>query len=167
MLGYFGRWLVLHGYLERGTDLVEGVQRYSMKSGEIHIFTPAEVSKLIEHANDRLLPYLVIAGFAGLRGAEIQRLDWCEMDLQDGFIEVTAQKSKTDARRLVPIKPYLNAWLQGCAEEGRAGLSVQERCQPTGEAGEGGRGDVAQERAAAFLHHLPCGRVRRRRARGR
>lgn len=111
VLGYFGRWLVLHGYLERGTDLVEGVQRYSMKSGEIHIFTPAELSKLIEQASDRLLPYLAIAGFAGLRGAEIQRLDWSEMDLQDGFIEVTAQKSKTDTRRLVPIKPCLKASL--------------------------------------------------------
>ena len=31
VLGYFGRWCVLHGYLARGTDLVEGVQRYSMK----------------------------------------------------------------------------------------------------------------------------------------
>ena len=27
VLGYFGRWCVLHGYLERGTNLVEGVQK--------------------------------------------------------------------------------------------------------------------------------------------
>jgi integrase len=112
VLGYFGRWCVLHGYLERGTDLVEGVQKYSMKPGEIHIFSPAEVSKLIEHADDRLLPYVVIGAFAGLRGAEIQRLDWSEIDLEDGFIELKAEKSKTDTRRLVPIKPCLAAWLQ-------------------------------------------------------
>jgi integrase len=114
VIGYFGRWLVLHGYLERGTDLVEGVQQYSLKPGEIHIFTPAEVSKLIEHADDRLLPYIVIGAFAGLRGAEIQRLDWSEMDLEDGFIEVKAEKSKTDTRRLVPMKPNLAAWLKCC-----------------------------------------------------
>jgi len=114
VLGYFGRWLVLHGYLGRGTDLIEGVQRYSMKPGEIRIFTPAEVRRLIEHANVRLLPYIVIGAFAGLRGAEIQRLDWGEIDLRDGFIEVTAEKSKTDTRRLVPIKANLAAWLRDC-----------------------------------------------------
>lgn len=112
VIGFFGRWLVLHGYVERGASLVEGVQKYSMKPGEIHIFTPGEVSKLIEHADARLLPYIVIGAFAGLRGAEIQRLDWSEVDLQDGFIEVTAEKSKTDTRRLVPVKPNLAAWLQ-------------------------------------------------------
>ncbi len=117
VLGYFGRWLVLHGYLTRGTDLVEGVQKYSMKPGAIQIFTPGEISKLIEHADNRLLPYIVIGAFAGLRGAEIQRLDWSEIDLADGFIEVTAEKAKTDTRRLVPISPNLKAWLQDCRKK--------------------------------------------------
>jgi integrase len=116
-LGYFGRRCVLHGYLERGTDLVEGVQKYSMKAGEIRIFTQAEISMLIEHADDRLLPYIVFGAFAGLRGAEIQRLDWSEIDLADGFIEVKAEKSKTDRRRLVPIKPNLGAWLRCCQKK--------------------------------------------------
>jgi hypothetical protein len=34
VLGYFGRWLVLQGYLERGTDLLENVQTYGTKSAE-------------------------------------------------------------------------------------------------------------------------------------
>jgi integrase len=117
VIGYFGRWLVLHGYRERGADLVEGVQNYSMRPGEIQIFTPAEISKLIEQADARLLPYVVIGAFAGLRGAEIQRLDWAEIDLQDGFIEVKAETAKTEVRRLVPIKPNLAAWLKECAKK--------------------------------------------------
>jgi integrase len=116
VLGFFGRWLVLHGHLERGTNLVEGVQRYSMKTGEIQIFTPAEISKLLASAG-RLTPYIAIGAFAGLRGAEIQRLDWSEVDLKDGFIEVKAEKSKTDTRRMPPIKPNLAAWLKGYAKE--------------------------------------------------
>jgi integrase len=112
VLGFFGRWLVLHGYLERGTDLVEGVQRYSMKPGEIQIFTPEEVAKLLRKASARLVPYIAIGAFAGLRQAEIQRLDWSEIDFEDGFIEVKAEKSKTDTRRLVPIKPNLAGWLK-------------------------------------------------------
>jgi integrase len=120
VLGFFGRWMVLHGYLERGNDLVEGVQRYGSKPGMIHIFTAAEASRLIERASARLLPYIVIGAFAGLRGAEIQRLDWSEVDLQDGFIEVKAEKAKTEVRRLVPIKPNLSAWLKDCAKKSGA-----------------------------------------------
>jgi integrase len=110
VLGYFGRWLVLHGYLARGTDLLENVQKYSMRSGEIHIFNTEEMSRLLKNASARLLPYVAIAGFAGLRGAEIQRLDWSEVG--DEFIEVTAEKAKTKVRRLIPIKPNLAAWLK-------------------------------------------------------
>ena len=117
VLGYFGRWMVLHGYLARGTDLVEGVQRYSMKPGEILIFTPAEIALLIGKADSRLLPYLVIGAFAGLRGAEIQRLTWDRIDLADGFIEVTAESAKTDVRRMVPITPNLKSWLATCKKK--------------------------------------------------
>jgi integrase len=83
-----------------------------MKPGAIQIFTPTEIARLIENANAKLLPYIVIGAFAGLRGAEILRLDWSEIDLVDGFIEVKAEKAKTDVRRLVPIKPNLAEWLR-------------------------------------------------------
>ncbi|MGH7943077.1 MAG: zonular occludens toxin domain-containing protein, partial [Limisphaerales bacterium] len=49
--------------------------------------------------------------FAGLRHAEIDRLEWHEIDLEDGFIEVKAIKSKTGERRLVPIHDNLKEWL--------------------------------------------------------
>ena len=31
MIGYFNRWLVLRGYLHKGTDLLDGVQKYSAR----------------------------------------------------------------------------------------------------------------------------------------
>ena len=115
VLGYFGRWLVLHGYLERGTDLVEGVQKYSMKPGKILIYTPEEIAGLLKHADKRLAPYLAIGAFAGLRQAEIMRLDWAEVG--EEFIEVTAEKAKTKVRRLIPIKPNLAAWFKGLRQK--------------------------------------------------
>jgi integrase len=54
---------------------------------------------------------LAIGGFAGLREAEIKRLDWVEVNLQRGFIEVKADKAKTAKRRIVRIQPNLAAWL--------------------------------------------------------
>jgi integrase len=67
---------------------------------------------LLDHAPEKLLPYIAIGALAGLRGAEICRLDWGEIDLAGGFISVSAANAKTRVRRLVPIKPNLQAWLK-------------------------------------------------------
>jgi len=54
---------------------------------------------------------LAIGAFAGLRDAEIKRLDWSEVDFARGFIEVKAAKAKSARRRIVPIQTNLAAWL--------------------------------------------------------
>ena len=66
------------------------------------------------HASGRRLttPFLAIGGFAGLRSAEIERLDWKNVNFERGFIEVRADTCKTRARRLVPISENLRAWLK-------------------------------------------------------
>jgi integrase len=117
VLGFFFRWLVLRGYVPKGTDLLEGVQNYTArKIGEISIYSADEMARLIAAADDRILPFIVIAGFAGLRHAEISRLEWLDVDLQDKFIEVKAEHSKTNTRRIVPIKDNLAAWLRPMAK---------------------------------------------------
>ena len=112
VLGFFFRWLVLKGYLPKGADLLEGVQNYSArKIGEIQIYSADELALMLEETEDAMLPFIVIQAFAGLRHAEVARLDWQEIDLEDGFIEVVAAKSKTGERRLVPMHDTLKAWL--------------------------------------------------------
>lgn len=112
IIGYFNRWLVLRGYLAKGTDLLDGVQKYSAQlHGEITTYTADEMRRLIAAADKRILPLIVIGGFAGLRHAEIQRLEWEDIDLAEGFIEVKAHKAKTKTRRIVPIKENLKAFL--------------------------------------------------------
>jgi integrase len=110
-IGFFNRWLVLRGYLAKGTDWLENVQNYSgRKVGEIQIYSVPEITRLLNQAGD-MTPFIAIGAFAGLRHAEIARLDWREIDLADGFIEVHAAKSKTGERRLVPMHDNLKAWL--------------------------------------------------------
>jgi integrase len=117
-IGFFNRWLVLRGYLAKGTDWLEGVQKYSARlQGEITTFTADEMRRLIAAADARILPLIVIGGFAGLRHAEIQRLEWEDIDLAEGFIEVKAHKAKTKTRRIVPIKDNLKAFLQPMAKK--------------------------------------------------
>ncbi len=75
------------------------------------ILTPAELERLLEAAPFDVVPILAIGAFAGLRQSEIFRLDWNEVDLARGFIEVKASKSKTAKRRLVTMQPNLKSWL--------------------------------------------------------
>jgi integrase len=116
VIGYFNRWLILRRYLAKGTDWLEGVQNYTArKVGDIQIYTPDELKLLLKKADKRLLPFLAIGAFAGLRHAEISRLDWSEVELSnkngESFIEIRADKAKTQTRRLVPVKSNLKAWL--------------------------------------------------------
>ena len=75
------------------------------------ILSVSEVARLLEAASPELLPYVAIGAFAGLRRAELERLDWSEIDFESGLIEVTAQNSKTAQRRFVTIQPNLREWL--------------------------------------------------------
>ena len=118
VIGFFNRWLVLRGYLHKGTDWLEGVQNYSArKLGKITVYTAEEMRRLIAAANERILPMIVIGGFAGLRHAEIARLEWQDIDLEEGFIEVRAENAKTDTRRIVPLKENLKAFLLPLAKK--------------------------------------------------
>jgi integrase len=54
---------------------------------------------------------IAIGLFAGLRRAELERLDWSEVDFESNLIQVTAEKSKTAARRFVTMQPNLREWL--------------------------------------------------------
>jgi integrase len=79
------------------------------------IFKVDELQALLEAATRTapdVVPMLAIGAFAGLREAEIQRLDWHEIDLARGHIEVKAAKAKSARRRIVPIQPNLAAWLR-------------------------------------------------------
>jgi integrase len=77
----------------------------------IGIYAPDEIAKVFARADSEIIPALAIAAFAGLRLAEVSRLDWREVRFSERLIVVEAGKAKTAARRLVPISDNLAAWL--------------------------------------------------------
>jgi integrase len=110
------------------------------------IFTVDELRSLLETATrtaQDVVPMLVIAAFAGLREAEIQRLDWSEVDLARGHIEVKAAKAKSARRRIIPIQPNLAAWL-------RPYSGLTGRVVPAG-----ARAKIERARTAAGLKRWP------------
>ncbi len=131
IIGTLFKFAVRRGYLPKDHDELSAVERAQDDNGEIEIFTPDELEKLFNACltpveergklRDRqsMIPYLAIGAFAGLRAAELQRLDWSEVNLTRRFIEIKAAKSKTASRRLVPITDNLAAWLTPYAETSR------------------------------------------------
>jgi integrase len=98
------RFAVRRKYAPRDLlDELDSVDRPSSRPKETEIFTPCELREMLTCAPVELLPWLVVAAFAGLRSAEILRLDWKNVDLKRQHIEVTAQNAKTASRRLVPL----------------------------------------------------------------
>jgi integrase len=75
------------------------------------ILTVDETARLLDAAPLTILPAVAIGAFAGLRRAEIDRLDWSEVDFESGLIEIKAAKAKTGARRFVTIQSNLREWL--------------------------------------------------------
>jgi integrase len=89
--------------------------------GPILVFTPDEIARLLRAAQEvapELLPYLAVGAFAGLRAAEMNRLDWAHVDFEMGHVEVPAKAAKVKGRRrLVPMSDNLRAWLTPVATE--------------------------------------------------
>jgi integrase len=83
------------------------------EDGPIEIFKPDEITALLAAADESLVPFIAIGGFAGLRSSEILRLDW--QDVRFDSDNVIVQKGKVKkrglSRRIVPLLPNLKAWL--------------------------------------------------------
>jgi integrase len=78
---------------------------------DIGILTVTQTARLLESATPKVLPYIGIGLFAGLRRTEIERLDWSEIDFESGLIEVKAENAKTAQRRFVTMQSNLREWL--------------------------------------------------------
>ena len=99
-------------YLLKDHDEIDAIPLAKDKGGEIEIFTPKEMAELLAVASDEQMPFMAISAFAGVRHAEIQRLDWANVDKEASIIEIRAGAAKTASRRVIPILPNLAAWLK-------------------------------------------------------
>jgi site-specific recombinase XerD len=112
-------------YLPKGHDELDSVSVVNDREGDIEVFTPSELTEVLCCASESMIPFLTLGAFAGIRHAEIQRLEWKDIRFDDGSIEIRASKAKTASRRLVPILPNLKEWLLKYRQP--SGLVVTQR----------------------------------------
>jgi len=122
----FLSWAVRKDYLPLTHRLAEadGLRTENSNNSETTFYSPAEFQALLNASKDDLAslrPIVAVGGLAGLRTAELLRLDWADIWRIPDHIEITAGKSKTRQRRLVEICSALKQWLE-CYRAKKSGL---------------------------------------------
>lgn len=97
-------------YVEKNP--VTAIDKVKLVDAPPEIFTADQLKKVLDACPADLLPCIALGAFAGLRTAELLRLEWEDIELKRGHINVPACKSKTAKRRLIPIAPNLANWLR-------------------------------------------------------
>lgn len=83
----------------------------------VGILSVEETARLLAAAPRDMMAILAIGAFADLRRAELERLEWSDIHLPGGFIEIKAAKAKSARRRIIKIQPNLKEWLTPHAHE--------------------------------------------------
>jgi len=110
LLSVFFNFCKKRGYC--AANLAEETDSRKFTHAEAQVYTADEFKKLLNAFPMRSLAGYCIAGFAGLRIAEIARLCWQDVNLPERHIIVSAGIAKTSSRRVVPISDNLAAWLE-------------------------------------------------------
>jgi integrase/recombinase XerD len=106
-------------------NLAKLVKRPKMNETTPEIFTVTQAEQLLMHADEfDLLPYFAIGLFAGVRSAEIMRLDGKDINFEAGIITIGADVAKKRSRRHIKMEPALLAWLEPCREDLKNGGPV-------------------------------------------
>lgn len=106
------------GYLPRNIPTEADYLREAPdKDTDIEIYEAGEMQTIMDGLPDKWIPFAAICAFAGCRVAEVHRLDWRDIDLEELHITVESSKSKTGKRRVVPISDTLYAFLKPYAKE--------------------------------------------------
>jgi len=93
-------------------NIARRIERPTIEDGEVGIFTPDEASRLLEHADKfEMLPYIAIGLFAGVRAAELEKLDWSAVMLSEREIVIGSDIAKKRSRRTVTISDTLAGWI--------------------------------------------------------
>lgn len=114
----------------------EGIQVY-VEPKEVSILSNEDVERLLNAsfadsiAKEKILPWLVLGLFAGLRPSEAERLYWEEIDwstlMDDGALQIRigTEKSKTKTH-YAELHPTGVKWLKHCIKmKGKIGYSVR------------------------------------------
>lgn len=99
-------------------DPSEGIAIKAESHEEIGTMTVVQCERMLRAAlsEPRIMPYVVLGMFGGLRRAEIERLAWDAINLDERTVIVGAKISKTRQRRVVDLTENAVAWIKAAGD---------------------------------------------------
>jgi len=100
------------GYVSRDTAAdIANIQGPRVVAGPTGIFTPNQIQQILMAltGSDRVI--CALGAFCGLRSAELGRLRWENIRMDQGVVVIDAQQTKTASRRVIPLPENAIAWI--------------------------------------------------------
>ena len=118
-LSLFYNWCIDRGYASSNPAIKVQIK---VRRKDPDIYEPEEVVKILDVAeklHPEIIPYFVLAFFAGIRPDEITRMDWKDIKWNRNAIQISSSASKTNSSRTFPIKSNLLSWLNAYKTDGK------------------------------------------------
>jgi integrase len=85
---------------------------YKIKHRDVEIYTPVEMTRLLNAAAQDFMPYIALIGFGGVRREELHKgLSWDAINFDRGTITVPASIAKTARKRKIVVSENIMEWL--------------------------------------------------------
>lgn len=87
-----------------------------VQESKLESWSVGEMRALLQNATPKTLPWIVLGAFAGVRSAEIERMDWEDIDWNANLILVHSKrvgrgKIRAHNDRTIPMTENLKSWL--------------------------------------------------------
>jgi integrase len=97
------------------------VRLYKENGARDRALSEEEYQRLLDVAPLHLRRILLCAYETGMRAGEIRQLTWDKIDFKTGFIRLSAEDTKTNEKRAIPLSPILRETLEEIRKELREG----------------------------------------------
>lgn len=87
-----------------------------VQESKLESWSVPEMRTLLQYSNPKTLPWIVLGAFAGVRSAEIERMNWEDIDWNSNLILVHSKrvgtgKVRAQNDRTIPMTENLKSWL--------------------------------------------------------
>ncbi len=118
------------------TTPVVGIKKFRERSneenGEISILSAEDTEKLFQAADPKVIPFLVLNFFCGIRRATVERLDWSDVSMAQKHVIVPRYKGKNQKRYRVTLSDNALEWLKPMAQANGPFLAPSRALQSAG-----------------------------------
>jgi len=97
------------------------VRLYKTNNARERVLSTEEYQRLLATSPRHLQRIIICAYETGMRAGEIKGLTWDKVDFKIGFVRLTAEDTKTNEKRAIPISPILQETLEEIRKEQREG----------------------------------------------